>query len=570
MLNEANSKVQKSKKEIESMDLGEEDIDFASMFEASMKKGKKGSMVEGTIVKIKDDEDSTLVDIGEKQEGLLWKSELMDDNGELLFKEGDKITVVITGFKSERHILSYKKAISAKKVEEFINSYVEGDEPKINAKVISKNRGGYLLEGLDEYEGVEFFLPRSQAYLKESNSHIGKKVEAQVIKVDKDSKSIVVSRKVLIEAQREAKKEIIDQILSKDETINGEIKKITSYGMFVDVGGVDGLVHYSEISYKGPVNPAKLYSEGEVVEVKPISYDEQKRHLSLSIKATTEDPWESLKDELEVGDAVRVVVSNIEPYGAFVDLGNDIEGFLHISEISWDKNIKHPKDYLELDQEIDVEIVEIDFKNRKLRVSLKNVLPKPFDTFVNRYKSGDIVKGNVATVTNFGAFINIGGIDGLLHNEDISWSRGARAKDIFKEGDEVEVKIVSIDRGNEKVSLSKKALEESPIQKFAKDHKNGDIIKAKVRDIKDFGVFVQIDDGVDALIRHEDLGEKKADELEIGEELEAAIVFIDKEKDRIRLSVKRVAKIQEMASLKEYNDDTTTTLGDVLKEQLKK
>ena len=570
MLNEANSKVQKSKKEIESMDLGDEDVDFQSMFEASMNKGRRGSTVEGTIVKIRDDEDGALVDVGEKQEGLLWKSELMDENGEFLFKEGDKITVVLTGYRNERPILSYKKAIASKKVEEFINNYSEGDEPVITGKIVSKNKGGYIVEGLDEYSGVEFFLPRSQAYLKESNSNIGKKIEAKVIKVDKDSKSIVVSRKVLIEAQREAKKEIIDRLLESGEVVSGEIKKITSYGMFVDVGGVDGLVHYSEISYKGPVNPAKLYSEGEVVEVKPISYDEQKRHLSLSIKAATTDPWESLKDELEVGDAVRVTVSNIEPYGVFVDLGNDIEGFLHISEISWDKNIKHPKDYLELDQEIDVEIVEIDFENRKLRVSLKNVLPKPFNSFLNSYKTGDIVKGSVATITNFGAFIKIGEIDGLLHNEDISWDRGVKAKDIFKEGDEVEVKIVKIDRDNEKVSLSKKALEESPIEKFSKDHKTGDIVKAKVRDIKDFGVFVQIEDGVDALIRHEDLGEKKAEDLEVGEEIEAAIVFIDKDKDRIRLSVKKVARIQERAALKEYSDDSKTTLGDVLKDQLNK
>jgi len=568
MLNEANKKVQ-SKKEIESMDLGEEDVDFASMFEASMKKDKSGGTVEGTIVKIRDDEDGALVDVGKKQEGLLWKSEITDENGELLFKEGDKITVVLTGYRNERPIVSYKKAEAAKKVEEFLANYKEGDEPIIEGKIIGKNKGGYIIEGLGEYKGVEFFLPKSQAYLKESSATNGKKIEAKVIKVDKDSKSIVISRKVLIEADRAKQKDIIDKLIENDEPVVGTIKKITSYGMFVDVGGVDGLVHYSEISYKGPVNPAKLFSEGEEVEVKAIGYDEQKRHLSLSIKAATEDPWEGLKDELEVGDAVRVLVSNIEPYGAFVDLGNDIEGFLHISEVSWDKNIKHPKDYINEGDEIDVEIVEMDFENRKLRVSLKNVLPKPFESFSREHKVGDVITGKVATVTAFGAFINLGSIDGLLHNEDISWQRGVKAKDIFKDGDEVEVKIIKIDRENEKISLSKKALEESPIEKFASNHKAGEILKVKVRDIKEFGVFVQIEDEVDALIRHEDLGEKKADDLEIGEELEAAIVFIDTQKDRIRLSVKKVARIQEKAALQEYNDDSSTTLGDILKDQLK-
>ncbi len=569
MLNEANGKVH-SKKAIEAMDLGEEDADFAAMFEASVKDEKSGGFAEGVIVSIKDDEDGILVDVGKKQEGLLWKSEITDENGELLFKEGDKITVAITGYRNERPALSYKKALRAKKVDTFLENYKEGEDLLIDGVIIGKNKGGYIVEGKDAYDGVEFFLPKSQAYMKDTPSTIGKKVQAQVIKVDKAAKSIVISRKVLIEAEREKKKEVIDALLASDDVVEGTIKKITSYGMFVDIGGVDGLVHYSEISYKGPVNPSKLYSEGEVVPVKAIKYDEEKRHLSLSIKAAMEDPWADLKDQLEVGDAVRVQVSNIEPYGAFVDLGNDIEGFLHVSEVSWDKNIKHPKDYITIDEEIDVEIVEIDFDKRKLRVSLKNVLPKPFETFLHEYRVGDIVKGKVATITNFGAFIKIGNIDGLLHNEDVSWDRSIKCKDAFAEGDEVEVKIIKIDREKEKISLSKKELEESPIDKFAKTHKNGDIVKATIRDKKEFGIFVKLDDGVDALIRLEDLGEKKEDELEIGEEIEAAIVFIDTEKDRIRLSVKRVAKIREKADLEEYNDDSKSTLGDILKDQLKK
>ncbi len=565
MLNEANFKVQ-SKEAIESMDLGEEE-DFAAMFEASLKEEKGGSIVEGTIVAIKEDEDTVLLDVGKKQEGVLRKSEIEDENGNLLFNVGDKITVAITGYRNERPMLSYKKALRAQKVEEFIKNYnPEGEEITIEGTIIGKNKGGYIVEGSD---GVEFFLPKSQAYLKESKSLIGKKIKAKVIKVDPQSKSIVISRKRLIEEEREQKKAIIDQMLESGEVRRGVIKKITSYGMFVDVGGVDGLVHYSEISYKGPVNPAKLYEEGEEVEVKAISYDEAKRHLSLSVKAAMEDPWETLKDQLEVGDTVKVVVSNIEPYGAFVDLGNDVEGFLHVSEISWDKNIKHPKDYLEVDQEIDVEIVEIDFEKRKLRVSLKQNLPKPFDEFVRKYKVGDVVKGVVTTVTNFGAFVKIDGVEGLLHNEDASWNRNEKCRDLFKVGDEVEVKIVKIDREKEKISLSRKELEESPIEKFAKTHKAGDIVKAKVRDVKEFGVFVELEEGVDALIRHEDLGNLNADELEKDQEIEAAIAFIDTDKNRIRLSVKKLARIKEKEALKEYSNDEPTTLGDILKDQLK-
>jgi small subunit ribosomal protein S1 len=553
-----------SKSAIEAMDLGDEE-DFASMFEASIKEEKGGSLVEGVIVSIKDDEDGVLVDVGKKQEGYLRKSEIQDKDGNLLFNVGDKITVMITGFRNERPGLSYKKAIRGKKVEEFIKNYSEDSEVLVDGVITGKNKGGYIVEEND----VEFFLPKSQAYFKDSNTIIGKKVKAKVIKVDPKTKSIVISRKVLVEADREKRQEIINELLAKDEVTRGVIKKITSYGMFVDVGGVDGLVHYSEISYKGPVNPSSIYEEGEEVEVKAIKYDEEKRHLSLSIKAAIDDPWDDLADQLEVGDAVKVTVSNIEPYGAFVDLGNDVEGFLHVSEISWDKNIKHPKDYLEVNQEIDVEIVEMDFEKKKLRVSLKQILPKPFEGFSREHKTGDVVKGVITTITNFGAFVKIGSVEGLLHNEDASWDRSQKCRDLFKEGDEVEVKIVRIDYEKEKISLSKKDLEESPIDIFAKTHKNGDIVMAKVRDKKDFGVFVELEDGVDALIRHEDLGEKKADDLEIGEEIEAAISFIDTDKNRIRLSVKRVARAKEKAQLEEYNNDERSTLGDVLKDQLK-
>jgi small subunit ribosomal protein S1 len=564
MLNEVGTKVH-SKSAIEAIDLGDEG-DFASMFEASLKKEKSGSLVEGIIVAIKDEDESILVDVGKKQEGVLRKSEILDENGELLFNIGDKITVVITGYRNERPGLSYKKAIRGKKVEEFISNYSEDVEVIIDGVIVGKNKGGYIIEDDD----VEFFLPKSQAYFKDSNTIIGKKVKAKVIKVDKDAKSIVISRKVLIELDREKRQEIIDALLEKDEITRGVIKKITSYGMFVDVGGVDGLVHYSEISYKGPVNPSNVYEEGEEVEVKAIKYDQEKRHLSLSIKATIDDPWDDLAEQLEVGDAVKVLVSNIEPYGAFVDLGNDVEGFLHVSEVSWDKNIKHPKDYLEVDQEIDVEIVEMDFEKKKLRVSLKNILPKPFEGFTKTHKSGDSVKGVITTITNFGAFVKIGSVEGLLHNEDASWDRSQKCRDLFKEGDEIEVKIIKIDYDKENVSLSKKDLEESPIDVFAKTHKTGDIVMAKVRDKKEFGVFVELEDGVDALIRHEDLGEKSADELEVGEELEAAISFIDTDKNRIRLNVKKVARIKEKAQLEEYNNDERSTLGDVLKDQLNK
>ena len=545
----------------------EEEENFAEMFAASEKEQESNRITEGEIVEIQAEDNRALVGIGEKLEGVLSLDEIRDENGELQFNKGDKITVMVTGYYNERPKISYKKVIEQKKTLEFIEANKDNYEDLVIEGVITKkNRGGYVIEA----DGVSFFMPRSLAAFKESDDVVGRKVKAQVIKIDADESSVVVSRRKLFNEERKRKKEIIDHLIEEDKIVEGTIKKITSYGMFVDIGGVDGLVHYNEISYKGPVNPSKLYSEGDVVTVKAIAYDKDKRHLSLSIKAVQPDPWKEVESELETGDAITVTVSNIEAYGVFVDLGNDIEGFLHISEITWDKNIKHPKDYLELGQEIDVEVIEINPETHKLRVSLKKLLPKPFDEFVKNYNEGDVVTGTITSLTDFGAFVRIAGVEGLLHNQDATWEKSVKCKDIYKVGDEVEVKIAKINREDQKISLNAKVLQESPIDKFSKKHKRNDIIKGTIRDMKDFGVFVSLEDGVDGLIRNEDLAPLKLDEIEVGTELEAVISVIDTQRDRIRLSVRQLEKIKDQAMLEEFNDDSSHSLGDLIKDQLKK
>ena len=550
---EVNEKVQNNAEE-----------DFATLFEEFSKKAERDEVAEGKIIAIKDDE--VFVDVDRKSEGILDAAEIKDESGNLLFNVGDSIKVAVVGNRSGRPIVSYKKALKKEKVKEFIESYDENAENIFDVKAVSFNKGGYVCVDAD---GVEFFMPRSQSALKHSNSIIGKTYKVKIIKIDKEEQSVIVSRKRILDEERRQKKEVISKIVEEDGVIEGIVKKITTYGMFVDVGGVDGLVHYSEISYKGPVNPGSLYKEGDKVPVKVIKYDNDKKHLSLSIKEAMPDPWNEIKDSLEVGDTIQVTVSNIEPYGAFVDLGNDIEGFLHISEISWDKNIKNPKDFISEGQELDVEVVEINPKERRLRVSLKNLLTKPFDEFIAKYKVGDIIKGAVTTITNFGAFIKIGGVEGLLHNEDASWDRNERCKNLFKVGDELEVKIVKIDNEAQKISLNLKDLGESPIGEYAKTHNQGDIVKGKIRDIKDFGIFVELGDGVDALIRKEDLGGVDESSLKVGDEIEAAIAFIDEKKNRIRLSVRRLARQKEREVINEINDnDEKMTLGDLIKDQL--
>jgi len=548
---------------IEDIDLGE-DFDFEQMLNESFENAENNSVVDGIIVEISGDR--VLVDVGQKVEGQIYVSEITV-NGEVKFKEGDTIPVMLMGSRGERPNISHKKVLQKEKFDAFVKLHGEDVENvTIEGKIISvKQRGGFIIE--DE-EGCEYFMPMAQSYLKAVGA-VGKKVKAKVLKVNEAQNSIIVSRKKLIEEGKAIKDSRVATILERNEPVNGIIKKITSYGMFVDLDGIDGLVNYNEISYKGPVNPANYYNEGDEVTVVVLSYDKTKQHLSLSIKAALSNPWEEIKDELDVGDTITVTVSNFESYGAFVDLGNDIEGLLHISEISWNKNVKNPKELLTLGEEINVEVIELNVDAKRLRVSLKNLQEKPFAKFTKEYKVGDIITGKIATLTDFGAFVTIGDVDGLLHNEEASWETNAKCKTLFKKGDEVEVKIIKIDREKENISLSVKEIADSPAKNFQANHKVGDIVKGIVKDAKDFGVFIKLEDNLDGLIRNEDVEPLVIEEIKSGDEIEAVIVNIDTKRNRVRLSVKRLEQQQEREVLKAVNDTSSMTLGDLLKDQIK-
>lgn len=551
-----------SSKEYDYLVEGEED--FASMLDKHEKK-ENTKVSEGKIVRI--DEDRVIIAVpGEKNEGFVGIDEIKDSKGNLLFKENDTLPIVIIGKRNEQPIVSYKKAIKKEKLKEYIKSLGENYKDKVvEGTVTKKNKGGYVVE----CEGLEFFMPKFAAAFKEGAKTEGKKIKACIINVKPEEESVVISRKRLFELENTIKKDTINNLLAQKGNLQGKVKKITSFGMFVDVQGIEGLVHYTEISHKGPINPSKFYKEGDEVFVKVLCYDNDKKRLALSIKATTEDPWQEIEKELEVGDAIKVMVSNIEPYGVFVDLGNDIEGFLHISEISWNKNIQNPEQFLKEGQEIDVEVIEINTQERRLRVSLKKLLDKPFDEFVKTHKEGDILKGVIATLTDFGAFVKLGNIDGLLHNEDAYWNK-ERCKDLMKVGEEVEVKIAKIDKEKERISLTRRGLIASPVQEFAKKYPLDSQVVGIIRDIKDFGVFIKINNEIDALIRNEDLAPLKKENLKVDDEVVGVISLIDADNNRIRVSVKRLEKQKEKESVKNFNEgmNDKMTLGDIIKNQI--
>ena len=540
--------------------------DFADMLDNSQKQDEN-TIKEGVIVTINDD--TVMVDVSEKFEYKMNIDEIKDSNGKLTKNVGDKILVAITR-RSNR--VSHKGAMKIQKIADEIKTLGDDfEDVVIEGKIVDRNRGGFVVES---DSGVEYFMPKKHAAIslkdKPESSIIGKRIKACILEVRKESNSIVISRKRFLDTNNSLQKESAKKLLESGLAYDGIVRGVHNFGIFVEIGNVEGLVPTSEISYKGPVSPLKTYKVGDKVQVKPMGFDEKRGKLSLSIRALFEDPWKDIHNEIKVGYVIRVTVSNVEDYGAFVDLGNDVEGFLHVSEMSWDKNIKQPKDLLKVGDEIDVEVIEVDVENRKLRVSLKKLQDRPFEKFTKKHKVGDVVKGKIATITSFGAFVSIGGVDGLLHNEDAFWDKTKKCSDEFKEGDELEVSIEKIDVANEKISLNRKTLIESPSESFGKKHNIDDEIKGKVIDIKDFGVFVKVDDAsIDALIRNEDLGHINKDEIKIGDEIQGSLTNIDKKGNKIRISVRRLEKKREREEVNKFNSNERITIGDALKANLK-
>ncbi len=527
----------------------------------------EGRLKKGRIIKI--DSDSVMVDIGDKSERRLNISEIKDKEGKLLFKEGDEIDLLVN-----RSGISYKKAQKELKIQSDIAFVREkyGDNIKdkvIDVSIQSKVKGGFIAIWQDSGREIECFLPLRESAMKADAKPSQKIVRVCITKIN-DS-GVTISRKRYFNISDKDKKEKIQEILTKGDILRGEVVNITPFAIFVNIDGVEGMVHSSELSHKDYANPANLYKIGDIVEVKVLKYDEAKSKLSLSIKALSKDPWEDIVEQLQVGYTIKAIVSSIQPYGAFIDAGNDIEGFLHITEISWEKNIKDPSAYLNVGQEIDVEIIELDPQKKRLRVSLKKLTDKPFLSFIKKHKEGDILSGEIATITDFGAFVRFGNVDGLLHNEDLSWDKRDKCKDKLKVGDKIEVKILKIDRANEKLSLSRRALVESPVGTFTKSHKLGDIVKGEVVEIKDFGVFVRLDKNIDALLRNEDLSPLKKEDIKLKDSIEACIAHIDTQNSKIRLSVRKLARKKEQDEMKQYNneDDGKMTLGDILKDRIK-
>ncbi len=568
---------------------GGDDESFASLFEASVARAdglREGDIVSGTVISIA--KDSVIVDIGYKSEGLISLSEFADPSGDVKVTPGDRVDVLIESKETDDGLVLLSKEKADKlKVWDEISAACERDE-LIEGTITARVKGGLsvTIRG-----GVKAFLPGSQVDLRpvrNLDKLIGQTYEFKVIKFNKKRGNIVLSRRVLLEKERDELKARTLQNLEEGMVVTGVIKNITEYGAFVDLGGIDGLLHITDMSWGRVNHPSEVFNVGDEVTVKVLKYNPDTERVSLGLKQTVEDPWNTASERYPVGAKVSGKVVSITDYGAFVELEPGIEGLIHVSEMSW-KKPKHPSKVLEIGQEVETVILDVDVANKRISLGLKQLEPDPWDVFTRKYNPGDIIRGKVRSVTDYGVFVGIEeGVDGMVHKSDLSWTqRINNPADVYRKGDEVEAIILSINHDEKKVSLGIKQLYEDPWTRIPTDYPEGTVLEVRVVSIAEFGVFVELERGVEGLVPLSELSYDRVDDprsvVKEGQILKAEIIDLNPSDRRITLSLKK-AELENLDALK-FDENRgqraepgerrvgpsgggTATLGDVLKGKL--
>ncbi|MEZ5305811.1 MAG: 30S ribosomal protein S1 [Pyrinomonadaceae bacterium] len=527
------------------------EMDFGAMleqFEQEQATYHAGELVKGTVVGVS--ENGALVDFGYKSEGLVALDEFTSESGEVTIKEGDEVEVVIKNMGTGDAPPALSKFDAERRqtwndIEEAFNA-----EETVKGTVTDKTKGGLKVD----LNGVEAFLPGSQIDsrpVRNLDSLIGQEIEAKIIKFSRKRNNIVLSRKVITD-------EVVNQL--KGETLarieeghieEGTVKNLTDYGAFVDIGGIDGLLHVTDMSWGRLHNPGDMFKVGEVVQVKVLKLDREKEKVSLGFKQLLPDPWSTVTELYPVNTKVMGKVSSVTEYGAFVELEPGVEGLVHVSEMSWSKRLKHPKHLLKRGDEVEVQVLGIDPEERRISLGIKQLQDNPWDSIAERYHVGSKIEGKVRNLTDFGAFVEVEeGVDGLVHVSDISWSKKIKhPKDVLKKGQEVEAVVTNIDVDGRRLSLSIKELTPSAWEQFTTEHKPGDVIKGTISRFASFGVFVELASDLEGLCHISELSEDRIDnpedEFEIGQELDFKILRIEHDVEKIGLSHRAVGNDDE-------------------------
>src|SRR5210317_2151571 len=550
---------------------------FAELFEQSLASQslKPGTIVTGTVVEIRDD--VVVVNAGLKSEGIVPIYQFRSLNGELEVEVGDSVEVslesVEDGYGETK--LSREKAKRAMVWDKLENAFQE--EETVQGKISGKVKGGFTVDIND----IRAFLPGSLVDVRPVRDPVyleGKDLDFKIIKLDRKRNNVVVSRRAVVELEFSAEREQLLEDLEEGVIVKGVVKNLTDYGAFIDLGGIDGLLHITDMAWKRVRHPSEVVNVGDELDVRVLRFDRERNRVSLGLKQLGDEPWSDLQRRYPVGARLFGHVSNITDYGCFVEIEDGVEGLVHVSEMDWTNKNVNPAKVVQTGDEVEVMVLEIDEERRRISLGMKQCQDNPWDTFAANHNKGDRVTGAIKSITDFGIFIGLdGGIDGLVHLSDISWlTPGEESVRNFSKGEEVEAVVLAVDPERERISLGLKQLDQDPFATFMAEHSRGSQVKGTVKSVDNRGAVIELADGVEGYLRASDIKKERVEdaskELSVGDEIEAKFISLDRKNRSLALSVRALEDDELADALEEYHSQNassgTTSLGELLKEQL--
>jgi len=552
----------------------EEEMDsMHDFYEQSFRNIQEGEVIRGHIVQVSDD--FVMVDIGYKSEGQISIQEFKDETGKVNAGIGDEIDVLLEFHDDDDGTIHLSKEKAAKiKVWDDI-SRIYSDDGMIEGKIIAKVKGGLAVD-----IGVQAFLPGSQVDLRpvrNLESLIGQTFPFKVLKYNKKRRNVVLSRRALIEKEREHLKAHTLATLEDNKVVEGIVKNITDYGVFVDLGGIDGLLHITDMSWGRVGHPSEMFQISDKIKVKVLSFDRESERVSLGLKQLVDDPWTQAQEKYPVDTKVRGRVVSLTDYGAFVEIEEGVEGLIHVSEMSWTKKVRHPSKILSVGNEIEAVVLSINPESKRISLGMKQLESNPWDVIAQKYPVGTTIAGKIKNITDFGIFIGIDeGIDGLVHISDISWTKRVKhPSEIFRKNQEVQAIVLNIDKENERFSLGIKQLESDPWESIPQRYPMGSIVSGPITNVTDFGLFVELEEGIEGLVHVSEISKEKikspVGQFKPGDKISAKVINISPKDRKIGLSVKKVEEQDERTNYDEYINTSkaaTSNLGELLKEGL--
>ncbi len=519
----------------------EEDVGFKELYEQSLQNVQLGAVVTGKVVQI--NADTVMVDVGWKTEGYIPAKEIRDEQGNVSVAVGDELEVLVDRRDGDGNLVLSRDKAAKIKIWDDVKIACETNKP-IQGTVLSRVKGGLSVE-----IGIPAFLPGSQVDIRpirDLDKFVGQTMMFNVLKYDRKRNNVVLSRKSILEVEREAEKVGTLERLETGKIVEGIIKNITDYGIFIDLGGIDGLLHVTDISWGRITRPADNFSRGGTIRVKVLSFDREKERVALGLKQLMENPWETIESRYPVGAVVAGKVVNVTDYGVFVELESGVEGLIHVSEMFWTREMKHPSKVLSVDNRVNVMVLEVNAASKRISLGLKQTTQNPWETLKNKYPEGTIIKGVIRNITNFGIFVGVeDGIDGLIHMSDISWKhRVKHPSELFKKGQEIEAMVLNIDVESEKFSLGVKQIEKNPWDGLDQKYAVGTVVSGKVTNLTDFGIFIELEEGIEGLVHISEISQKRvkasSDLFAVGDLVSAVVKNVDLKNRKIRLSIKEL------------------------------